>query len=262
MPTSSPAPSLRDLAEDAFAWIDTPEVEWQRDEELVLRNLPNPHPFYGMALRPRLADVDAALVRARAWFRERDREAYMWFVADSSTPSGLVDQLLGRGLVHEEIDPVYAGMVLQREPDGADGVEVRKVERYEDALASAELAWRSFQFTEEQIAASRATHRERWERFRDPSRGGGFVALVDGQVVGSGGVAYMPGAAYLLGGNVAEEARGRGVYRALVRARWDDAVRRGTPTLVVQAGRMSSPILERLGFEPVCEIHALVDVLE
>jgi hypothetical protein len=53
--------------------------------------------------------------------------------------------------------------------------------------------------------------------------------------------------------------RGRGIYRALVRARWDEAVRRGTPALVVQAGRMSKPILERLGFETVCEMHALVD---
>ena len=31
------------------------------------------------------------------------------------------------------------------------------------------------------------------------------------------------------------DARGRGAYRALVRARWDDAVRRGTPALVVHA---------------------------
>jgi hypothetical protein len=53
--------------------------------------------------------------------------------------------------------------------------------------------------------------------------------------------------------------RGRGIYRALVRARWDEAERRGTPALVVQAGKMSRPILERLGFETVCEVHTLVD---
>jgi hypothetical protein len=254
--------SLRDLAEDAFAWIDSPEVEWRRDDELVLRHVANPHPFYGMVLRPRVRDVDAALESARAWFRERERQAYMWFVSDASTPGDLADQLLARGLVHEELDPVYSGMVLQREPVAVAGVEVRKVERYEDALAAAELAWRSFKFTPEQIEASRATHRERWEHHRDPTRGGSFIALVDGEVVGAGGVAYLPGAVYLLGGNVAEEARGRGVYRALVRARWDDAVARGTPALVVQAGQMSGPILDRLGFETLCRIQALVDVLE
>jgi hypothetical protein len=44
-----------------------------------------------------------------------------------------------------------------------------------------------------------------------------------------------------------------------VRARWDAAVERGTPALVVQAGRMSRPILDRLGFRTVCTIRALVD---
>src|SRR6266542_2721124 len=54
-------------------------------------------------------------------------------------------------------------------------------------------------------------------------------------------------------------ARGRGAYRALVRARWDEAVRRRTPMLVVQAGSMSKPILRRLGFREVCEIRAFTD---
>ena len=55
------------------------------------------------------------------------------------------------------------------------------------------------------------------------------------------------------------EARGRGAYRALVAARWRDAVARRTPLLVTQAGRMSRPILARLGFREVCEIRILVD---
>jgi hypothetical protein len=55
------------------------------------------------------------------------------------------------------------------------------------------------------------------------------------------------------------EARGRGAFRALVRARWDEAVRRGKPTLLVGAGKMSRPILERLGFATLAELHVLVD---
>ena len=54
-------------------------------------------------------------------------------------------------------------------------------------------------------------------------------------------------------------ARGRGAYRALVAARWADAVAAGTPLLVTQAGKMSRPILRRLGFREVCEIWMLVD---
>ena len=47
--------------------------------------------------------------------------------------------------------------------------------------------------------------------------------------------------AALFGGSTLPEARGRGAYRALVAARWDDAVARGTPVLVTQAGPMSRP---------------------
>lgn len=48
-------------------------------------------------------------------------------------------------------------------------------------------------------------------------------------------------------------------YRALVAARWDEAVRRGTPALITQAGTMSKPILTRLGFEQVAEIRVYLD---
>jgi hypothetical protein len=45
-----------------------------------------------------------------------------------------------------------------------------------------------------------------------------------------------------------------------VRARWDEAVRRGTPALVVQANPATSlPILLRLGFVEVCTQRRLED---
>ena len=47
--------------------------------------------------------------------------------------------------------------------------------------------------------------------------------------------------------------------RALVRTRWDEAVRRGTPALVVHAAPTSEPILRRLGFEEVCRLRRLRD---
>jgi predicted GNAT superfamily acetyltransferase len=64
----------------------------------------------------------------------------------------------------------------------------------------------------------------------------------------------------LWGGSVRADARGRGCYRALVRARWDDAVRRGTPALTVSANDQSSPALRKLGFERVLEFRRLEDV--
>ncbi|MGH3102662.1 MAG: GNAT family N-acetyltransferase, partial [Gaiellaceae bacterium] len=54
-------------------------------------------------------------------------------------------------------------------------------------------------------------------------------------------------------------ARGRGAYRALVAARWAAAVARGTPALITQAGAMSRPILNRLGFRELAEIRIFLD---
>ena len=61
----------------------------------------------------------------------------------------------------------------------------------------------------------------------------------------------------MLGGAMLPEARGRGVYTSLVHARWAHAVERGAPRLVVSAGPMSAPILERLGFEPIGKVRLL-----
>ena len=58
---------------------------------------------------------------------------------------------------------------------------------------------------------------------------------------------------------MAAAARGRGAYRALVAARWADAERAGTPLAVTRAGPMSRPILRRVGFSELAEIHFLED---
>jgi predicted acetyltransferase len=64
----------------------------------------------------------------------------------------------------------------------------------------------------------------------------------------------------ILGGSgVLPEARRSGAYRALVRVRWERAVELGTPILVIHAGAMSRPILERCGFESVCHLDLLED---
>ena len=47
--------------------------------------------------------------------------------------------------------------------------------------------------------------------------------------------------------------------RAVLHARWEEAVRNGTPALITQGGSMSRPILERIGFERVGGVHMLMD---
>jgi hypothetical protein len=71
---------------------------------------------------------------------------------------------------------------------------------------------------------------------------------------------YADQGSFLIAGAVAPWARTRGVYRALVHERWDDAVARGAPAMVTEAmPETSYPILKRLGFEEVCLVRRLED---
>jgi hypothetical protein len=83
---------------------------------------------------------------------------------------------------------------------------------------------------------------------------------LDADIVCAGTSAPTQYGFLLYGGATAKRARGRGAYKALNRARWDDAAARGTPALITQGGSMSRPILEKLGFERVGEVHMLLDV--
>jgi GNAT superfamily N-acetyltransferase len=86
----------------------------------------------------------------------------------------------------------------------------------------------------------------------------GWLAYVDGEPVAYAGAIAGPRGLFLTGGVTVPEARGRGAYRALVRARWDEAVRLGTPALVVHAEDASRRVLERIGFRRMSPIVELV----
>ena len=84
---------------------------------------------------------------------DRGRAHFAWAVADTATPADLGERLLDLGLQPTERDSVYAGMVLEHEPPGTPGVEVRRVETFEDKVAADELSFDSFGLTEEERAA-------------------------------------------------------------------------------------------------------------
>ena len=62
-----------------------------------------------------------------------------------------------------------------------------------------------------------------------------WLASIDGEPVAHARAFPGPRGLLLDGGATLPSARGRGAYRALIAARWDEAVARGTPALVVQA---------------------------
>jgi GNAT superfamily N-acetyltransferase len=253
------SPHLLSVAENANTHSPLgPRDERIENERFVLWMGPGVHPSWNVAQRLRLTPetIDTTLEEVHALLRERNRSACTWEVGSSATPPDLAEQLRTRGLVDDR-DPYVAGMVLTEPPPAQpEGIEAREARDFEDFKAANRVAEQAFGgdvgMDDEQLRA----------RYDEKLATGGwktFVALVDGEIIGSATSTYVDGAVTLNGGAVLPHARGRGAYRALVAARWADALERGTPALVTQAGAMSKPILERLGFRMVAEITILLD---
>jgi len=202
-----------------------------------------------------LDDVDEVIAEVRATLRERGRPQTQWEVG-SSAPPGLVDALLERGVIRDK-EPYAVALVLTREPPPVpDGLTARAVETFEEYEAANAVQWEAFEMSAEDIAASRELLPQLYRETPNVMH----AVWLDGEMVCAGSAAPTEHGLLLYGGATVPRARGRGAYRALNRARWDDAVAHGTPALITQGGSMSRPILEKLGFERVGEVHMLLDV--
>jgi GNAT superfamily N-acetyltransferase len=211
--------------------------------------------------RLRTEDVEAALAWTRVESRRRGLRMVEWWLGWSATPPDVREQLLELGLVPDDV-PTLTGMTCSVAPPEVAGVEVRRVETEAEYEETIEIDWEVWQLSDEERAERRAVEIARWESIHRSGVVHHNAAVVDGERVGFGRAIDMVGGVGLVGGAVLPEARGRGAYRALVRARWEHAAERGTPLLVVQAGAMSGPVLTRLGFESHGELSLLVDRLE
>jgi GNAT superfamily N-acetyltransferase len=221
------------------------------------------HYWYNHVSRIRLSpsDADRRIDDIRQWFATRGRASFTWWVGAAATPGDLIDRLVAHGASLEPNDPVQTPMVLDREPPpGPDDVEIRSVDTLEDFRVMWEIDYEGFRMPESDREEARARLAEDWEHVRADPRRLRYLALIDGEPIGYGMMVILTdGLPYLNGGATLPSARGRGAYRALVRARWDEAVRRGAASLVVTAGKHSRPILERLGFRAGPPTHVLVD---
>jgi GNAT superfamily N-acetyltransferase len=196
---------------------------------------------------------------ARAESRRRGLALVEWWVGWSVRPS-LADDLLNLGLVPDD-EPVLTGMTCGSETPAAPHVEVRPIETAAQYLEAIAIDWEVWQITEDERAKRRAIEVDRFDQDYAAGTAHHWAAFDDGRPVGFGRGIDMEDGVALMGGAVLPVARGRGVYRALVRARWDHAVARGTPLLVVQAGRMSAPVLDGLGFVRHGDIQLFADRL-
>ena len=229
------APTLGELAEDAMAYLlPSPMFEpHERDGYVFVAGART-----AWVVRVRRLDIPA--VRAEA--ADRGAERVEWWLGWSSPPRA-PDELLAAGLEPDEV-PWLLGMTCTAEPPRANHVTVRPA-ALEEVAELERAVWGPG--AEPPTATSAAVHH--------------VAALLNDEVVGVARALDMADAVALMGAVVLPEARRQGVYRALVHARWRHAAERGTPTLVVQAGAMSAPVLDGLGFVRHGELRLFVDRL-
>ena len=246
--------ALLELAENANAYTPLgPTDERDLTERYILWMGRADEPGWNVAQRFRLREDEIDEVRSaiHARLRAKGRTACTWEIGSHATPPDLVDRLLERGLV-DDSTPLAVGMVLTEPPAGdtPPGIAVRRATTPVERRAAGRIAAVAFGIP--------YPERPEEDDQGDPNNVA-YVAYLDGEPVARATASFSEHAVTLFGGATLPEARGRGAYRALVAARWEDAVQRGTPALVTQASPMSRPILQRLGFREVCEIRILLD---
>jgi hypothetical protein len=251
---------LLELAEEPGLWIPLapPSEVLHRNGYSVVTSLRS-----ATVERVRLLPdaVEWTLEEVRRLARERGYDHVTWWLGERTLPAGLRERLTGLGLGPDPDTPEMTSYTIDRPPGGEAAVEVRRVGSVDEYLGALELDWEVWGVPEHEREGYRPIQREAWPVIEASGRATHYVAYIDGEPAGFARAVFAPSAAILMGGSVLPAARGRGVYTSLVHARWADAVGRGTPCLVVSAGAMSGPILERLGFEPIGRVCLLRDSL-
>ncbi len=260
------AEQVREQALHPFRDLPAP-TGWRRVEGKYVMACLHPLPI-ARVIEPgeiRPTDVESAVAEARAVVREHQGSVLIWWLAPEHDWLG--EHLERCGLVNEETPGFEAtenAMALVRAPRGdvAADVSVQLVETFEDFAAAEWVQAEVFGINEgdgRDVEVELARRFEQYTTAGNPLRH--FNARFDGRVVGTAIAVVGDAGLNLFGGSVLPEARGRGVYRALIQARWDLAVANGTSCLTVQAGRMSRPIVERAGFEFLAPVRVYVDDL-
>jgi GNAT superfamily N-acetyltransferase len=217
--------------------------------------VPGPNSASWMRCAP--DEVDRTIDEVRALFRAR-RLPLMWILDPAHEPADLPERLIARGARPDPSSPTVAVMVLPSDASLAMP-EVRGLQ-LRDALIDLDTFRIADAVNVEGFGAApraadaeqRAAQERRWRGQVEAGNRRLLLASVDDEPAGSAGMAlYPPDGATINGGAVIARFRGRGVYRAMVAERLRIAREAGAAGLSVWGGRMSAPILARLGFQKV-----------
>lgn len=240
-------PTREDVLNTAAAWLWTPydaEVYETEHAKVVVKD--------GRGSVHRIGGLPAAALVAHVR-NLAPSVPTVWGVHDLTVPHDLAATLLGLGATVEEDFEVLALDLADGVPElpVPDDIEVRRA----DSSAVLDLIYPvtaaafgkppvSAAFRDGDIADTArqvAAGRDR-TIFR-------YLGLVEGVPAAHAALTLDDGVAKLWGGCVVEEYRSRGAYRAVMAARFAQAVAHGARYALVKARRgTSSPILRRVGF--------------
>jgi hypothetical protein len=213
-----------------------------------------PGPRVATVQRVRLAEdeVDAAVDELRARAHGAGLQRMFWWVGEATRPKDLGERLERLGFSLMTTD---TSMALTSAPVGEATVPFKEVGGLDEWLRANEIDQTVAGISEVEATEMQAFNRRIWPEVQERGVPRMYLGYLDDEPVGFARAVFANAGVALLGAGTLPHARGQGVYRSLVHARWQDAVAAHTPALVVQAGEMSEPILRHLGFEPLGKIR-------
>jgi GNAT superfamily N-acetyltransferase len=263
-----PAP-VRRQAEDVGSLVPDPPPELGMRRVVTPRYCllatPMPSLTFVDALRLSEDKVDETIDEVRRTLREMGRSQALWSVGTSARPERLVELLTARGMTPYDdppLEPTGNCMAIVEPPRVGDlpKIEIHLADTIERLREAEEVESKAFGIADSDRAGLQSILDARLRLQRENKTVlRQWVAYVGGEPVGAGRGMLLAHGINLSGAAVLPAARGHGVYRSLIVHRWHDAEKRGTPALTVQAGAMSTPILEQLGFVTVARTVHLRD---
>nr|MDO8538925.1 GNAT family N-acetyltransferase [Opitutaceae bacterium] len=202
------------------------------------------------------AGEEAAQIEVEIDYFAAHSQRFEWKVYEFDHPANLRGLLERRGFKFEEPEAFMVLPVTAWSPragrDPAARVERVTDERgLRDVITLQEVLFaQDFGWLFDRYAAVLRTA---------PERVAMYCAYIDATAVGTGWIDFPDGSQFaeLHGGAVLPQARGTGVFSALLDRRMIDAGQRGYEFVAVDAAPMSRPILERKGFQHVCWTHPM-----
>ncbi len=227
-------PDTQIIAREGWYQVVTPSAAGAGRNEIVLS-------------RVREADAERVIDEAIATYHPLGLPV-KWCVGPWTEPAGFGARLEARGFAGWDVRGMACDTSLAIRVPG--GLVIREVETVDDVERYLDGTIEGWGMPAAQRELERAVVAA--ELAATPRRAHLFVALADGALAGTTGLLLREGYGYLVGAQVIERARGRGVYRALVAARLALLRARGVDLAVTQAREATSaPMLEHLGFRTV-----------